>query len=591
MFGEKTRRLQKLMKAGFPVPALFAISTKDIARDSDDLAAEALRELKAERFAVRSSALVEDANQSSMAGQFLTRLDVSRANLAAAIDAVRDDAKEKLGSLNQFSIFIQEFIEADYSGVAFTRNPSGDRDTVIEYHAGRGDAVVGGEVKPTQGRFFRTQTELKSALPDIAAALRLFLRIEELFDSPQDIEWCLKDDKWYVLQSRPITNLTKTSTEALEQLERELPLGHFYFAKTEVCDVAPRPSLPTLELLRAMYAAGGPVDTAYRSFGVFYRDTEFLRTFNGELFVDKERELQSLFSSHSYFHDATYTPRPVRLKGFLESLKNTKRLQQIAGDREALAQDLRRRLDTPLQKTSEQAARTAFLQDYELVFRINLLTQRNLEILRSSLPKTINLTQALSYFPGELSPLWDAPQGLVGNTFEFGDRSRLVSTLKAKVSTKIPSEISLPALIEAQEYLRLREYGRWLALKHINNLRGYHKIEKTDGEYCSTLPVTITDRLLLQKANAPLGVSSGIATGKLVIRPEAGGILVVSSLTPDIAEHAKSLKGVIADHGGLLSHFAIIAREMGLPVIVQYPIHTLKMGETVTMDGATGEVV
>ena len=76
----------------------------------------------------------------------------------------------------------------------------------------------------------------------------------------------------------------------------------------------------------------------------------------------------------------------------------------------------------------------------------------------------------------------------------------------------------------------------------------------------------------------------------LVSKPEAGGILVVSALTPDLANYMGQIKGVIADHGGLLSHFAIIAREAHLPVIVNYPIAQLQIGATASMDGASGHI-
>ena len=363
MLGEKTKRLQQLADAGFNVPKFIAIPTGDIEGTSTDIAKRAIDELGAKFYAVRSSALAEDASQSSMAGQFLTRLVVPSSELAQAIDEVRDDAKKKLGSLEKFSLFIQEFVKADYSGIAFTRNPSGDRELVLEYHSGRGDAVVGGEVKPLRETFYRSQTPLSSKLPDIEQARETFLKIEQLFGFPQDIEWCLKRGEWFILQSRPITSLTRPQVERLESLERPLPAGKFYFAKTEVCDVAPRPSRSTLELLRAMYAEGGPVQLAYRAFGIVYQDTNFLLTLNGVLFVDKEKELQSLFPSHSYFHGDDYKPKPVRVKGFLTSLKNTKRLQVLKGDLVALTKDLKERLESPLSKVSGKVARQAFLDD------------------------------------------------------------------------------------------------------------------------------------------------------------------------------------------------------------------------------------
>lgn len=75
-------------------------------------------------YAVRSSALTEDGNKSSMAGQFETKISVSTEGLETAIISVIHDAENKLTNLSLFSIIIQEYIELEFSGVCFTRNPN-----------------------------------------------------------------------------------------------------------------------------------------------------------------------------------------------------------------------------------------------------------------------------------------------------------------------------------------------------------------------------------------------------------------------------------------------------------------------------------
>jgi len=50
--------------------------------------------------------------------------------------------------------------------------------------------------------------------------------------------------------------------------------------------------------------------------------------------------------------------------------------------------------------------------------------------------------------------------------------------------------------------------------------------------------------------------------------------------------------GVIAERGSLLSHSAIVAREMGVPCVVSLKGVTqwLKTGDTVRLDGGAGTV-
>lgn len=591
MLGAKTQRLEQLKDAGFLVPDFVAITTEEIGLPASELAENASKKLKSDRFAVRSSALAEDTNGSSLAGQFMTKLAVSRDDLAGAIEEVRADALNKLGTLNNFSLIVQEFIEPDWSGVTFTRDPFGDREVVVEYHRGRGDAVVGGEIKPKRLAFYRTQSRVDSELPNFRATQQKFLDIEKLFDAPQDIEWCVKDGQWYWLQSRPITSLSSDQVSQIERLEQKLPAGKFYFAKTEICDVAPRPTPETFRLLEQLYADDGPVDRVYKKFGIDYHDTKFFKTILGDLYVDRERELQSLMPAYSYFIGIDYRPKPARLKGFLTSLRNARRFNRICGDREGLSRDLEARLVKILPSTSVEVAIREFLNDYELIFLINLLAQRSVEQLKSSLPTSITLTSALKYFPAEVLPVWSAPTDIVGNTFELTDTSVFAPLISATAITEIPAEISRAKLIEAQNYLRLREYGRWLALRHISRLRRILSTDASIEKRYSVLPAVLTDWLLATDTQKPIGVSAGCASGELVLSPKFGGILVVSALTPDLAHHASILSGVIADHGGLLSHFAIIARELGLPVIVNYPVSKLQIGQSVTIDGATGQVI
>ena len=41
----------------------------------------------------------------------------------------------------------------------------------------------------------------------------MIVRIEKHYKLPQDIEWALEDDKFYVVQSRPITTLSKKGVD------------------------------------------------------------------------------------------------------------------------------------------------------------------------------------------------------------------------------------------------------------------------------------------------------------------------------------------------------------------------------------------
>ena len=93
------------------------------------------------------------------------------------------------------------------------------------------------------------------------------------------------------------------------------------------------------------------------------------------------------------------------------------------------------------------------------------------------------------------------------------------------------------------------------------------------------------------------GCSKGIVKGKVkvVLNPmntevEDGDIVVTKSTDPSWVMVFPLLKGLIVEKGSLLSHSAIISREMNIPAIVgvQGATTALKTGDMVQFDGSTG---
>jgi len=72
----------------------------------------------------------------------------------------------------------------------------------------------------------------------------------------------------------------------------------------------------------------------------------------------------------------------------------------------------------------------------------------------------------------------------------------------------------------------------------------------------------------------------------------AGVVLVTQTLSPDWLLHLKQVAGVIAEQGGMTSHAAIVAREMGIPAVLGIAGATrlIHSGDAVRVDGDRGEV-
>jgi pyruvate,water dikinase len=208
---------------------------------------------KTRYFAVRSSYRDEDSDQFSFAGQFKTRLFVPAAELAQAIlevwascasDHVRTYQREHgLQPVHYLSVIVQEMLEPDVSGVAFSLNPlTGHRkQPVVNAVYGVGEGLVSGELPADQFIVTNGQVEAHVATKEhrfvfdetagrglvkqpIAAAaqnqacltdaqvLEVVQRVEQLrrhFGKHQDVEFAYCGSQLYILQSRPVTTLRR----------------------------------------------------------------------------------------------------------------------------------------------------------------------------------------------------------------------------------------------------------------------------------------------------------------------------------------------------------------------------------------------
>jgi pyruvate,water dikinase len=97
-----------------------------------------------------------------------------------------------------------------------------------------------------------------------------------------------------------------------------------------------------------------------------------------------------------------------------------------------------------------------------------------------------------------------------------------------------------------------------------------------------------------------IGASSGIAKGKVKIISDPsqcsnikeGDILVTEMTDPRFLPAMDKAKAIVTDTGGLLSHAAIVSREMKIPCVTNTKEATkiLKNNQEVIVDGLKGEI-
>jgi phosphoenolpyruvate synthase/pyruvate phosphate dikinase len=259
--GGKGAALGELIHAGFPVPQGFVITTKAYQSFHDKNLPNSFKEeierafdaLKAQRVAVRSSAIAEDSPIASWAGQLESYLNVTKENLfeniqtcwysvknARAQSYAKDQniEKERLA----IAVVIQKMIDSEVSGVMFTQNPvnNNSNEIVVESCYGLGELLVQGLLTPDnfiitkdtfaiKKIFSHNQMQMlvykdgkqkqvnipkewheKSTLinTQLENLTKLAKRIENYFGKPQDIEWAIEVGKIYITQARPITTLS-----------------------------------------------------------------------------------------------------------------------------------------------------------------------------------------------------------------------------------------------------------------------------------------------------------------------------------------------------------------------------------------------
>jgi len=239
--GEISRKIRQIiMEVEIPSDVVTAV-THYLSQFGDELG-----------FAVRSSATAEDLPHASFAGQHDTYLNI------IGVDAILQHISKCWASLftdraviyriqngfdhNQvyLSVIVQRMVFPQASGILFTADPMTSNRKLLSIDAsfGLGEALVSGLVssdcykvqeEEIVDKMIATKklaiyglkeggTETQQINPDqqkaqtlteqqILQLARIGRQIEAYFGCPQDIEWCLVDDTFYIVQSRPITTL------------------------------------------------------------------------------------------------------------------------------------------------------------------------------------------------------------------------------------------------------------------------------------------------------------------------------------------------------------------------------------------------
>ena len=216
---------------------------------------KSFKQLKVKYVAVRSSATAEDSSSAAWAGQLESYLNTTEKNLLENVKKCwaslftphaifyryeKNLHKQKIS----VAVVVQKMVDSEISGVAFSVHPvtQDENQLIIEASFGLGEAIVSGQVTPdsyvvekklrriidinvniqdrglhrakingSEWKSIQKKIGKKQVLSDkqILKLSELILKIENHYGFPVDIEWAFANNKFYIVQSRPITTLQK----------------------------------------------------------------------------------------------------------------------------------------------------------------------------------------------------------------------------------------------------------------------------------------------------------------------------------------------------------------------------------------------
>jgi len=607
---------------------------------------------------VRSSAPGEDSAATSFAGLHESYVNIR--GEAAILEHVRkvwaslwSDAallyRQELGldaEKSTMAVLVQEIVLGERSGVAFGKSPNDPSQAVIESVYGLNQGLVDGTVEPDRWILDRTSKTVISHTPakrdktvvptstgvhleplpapqaerppleeaEVSQVLDLALRSEQLFGSPQDVEWTFKREILFTLQSRPITTAKdekgyytrswylslRRSYENLKALRQciEGDLIPAMIAEGEELSALNLKKLSDEQLreeilrrqkvhdkwVKVYWEEFIPFAHGARLFGQVYNDavspsdpyefTELLGT--GELVsMERNRMLEDMASN------------------IQEEPGLAQRLRE--GRWSEVDQKFRDRLDYFMDRFGEISCHEASCtRDRNAILRLVLeMASRPPAGPKAAKKDAAFLMETfLNRFEGEARAQAEDLLNLARASYRLRDddniylgriEGQLLAAVQEgfnRIGARAPGDGDAADATEVAAALKDPAY--------VPKVRKPQEAEKED--------VRVKARQLTGQPAGP-----GIATGKarVIQGPtdlrefKSGEILICDAVDPNMTFVVPLAAAIVERRGGMLIHGAIIAREYGLPCVTGISdatslIHT---GDAVTVDGYLGIVI
>ncbi|MGH9231951.1 MAG: PEP/pyruvate-binding domain-containing protein [Acidimicrobiales bacterium] len=597
------------------------------------------------RLVVRSSSVAEDTDESSMAGQFASVVDVR--GLDALVDAVQAvlDSRTRAGAADQpIAVLVQPLLAPEVGGVMFGVEPvTGRTDRrVIAAAPGAPEALVSGRVEGSRYVLDADGAVVEESAGDgltldaerLAELAALSAEVAEVFGGPQDVEWAIDTDgTLWLLQSRPVTTevrgvprgpiygpgpVAETFPEPLTELEVDLWVPPLREAVAEAVVLAGAASRHEVDDSEVVVAVDGHVAIDLRLVGALPERRRAVRTLNpvralrrlrGAWQVGRLRSAMPALSERLLDRvdkDLEAVPALSRLTGrqLLGLLHRSRTVLRALHAHEILMGLL---TDTGGHSMTGAAlalrvlaeARQDGLSDDEVLARS--------PIVLALAPPRVAPQPAL---PGDVSALHLGPDGSGEDANDNGLlrealrlRVRWVQELSGRAAWALGERMAAAGALPRPGLIRHLDLAHVEAVATKRALIVADLVSDHEHDAGAPLPAwfQLSDRgrpirvQSAQEVGGGTGAGGGVATGIVTYDaddPPSGSVLVTTTLTPGLGPLLPRLSGIVSETGSVLSHLAILAREGGVAVVVGYAgaRSDLPEGARVVVDGDEGRV-
>ncbi|HZA77762.1 MAG TPA: PEP/pyruvate-binding domain-containing protein, partial [Acidimicrobiales bacterium] len=568
----------------------------------------------------RSSSVVEDMAESSMAGQFESIIGIDGFDeFVAAVAAVLDSRTRAGATEHPIAVLVQPLIEPTFGGVMFGIDPvSGRTDRrVVSAVRGGPEPLVSGEVDGSRFLLeastckileFAANDGPKLDRADLRGLVALSDRVASVFGGPQDVEWAIATDRQlWLLQSRPVTSevrgtprgpvygpgpVAETFPSPLTELERDLWVPPLREAVAEAVILAGAATQADVDASDVVVCVDGHVAIDLRLAGEIKPRQTILHKLNP---IPASRRLRGAW-------------RVGRLRSALPRLAEHL-LDRTDADLEAVP---------PLsQLTSRQLI--ALLHRGRVILRalhaheilMGMLTDTGgnrmtgasvaLRVLAEARQDGLSDKEIVARSPSVLAltgpqvapaPALPEEAMAVATTTTCqacSDHGILREALRLRV--RWVQEVSGRAAWELGERLAAAgdltepELIRHMTLEHVEAVATKRAVvvpalvSSHAHDFGAPLPAwfQLSDLGRPIRAQCAMevgggtGAGGGTGTGPVTYDaddPPAGSVLVTTTLAPGLGPLLSRLQGIVAETGSVLSHLAILAREAGVATVV-----------------------